>query len=127
MYININSCKLHASAEMACKAGMPVLKRRLQEKLQTLRQCEDDLSNSASARRVQQDIFMRQKGTILSQVSAEFDRLSAALEAKRKDVTAAVEKEMDEFYHKSMGEYKDASDLQERVDTVRDALGDILL
>ena len=70
---------------------------------------------------------MRQKETILSQVSAEFDRLSAALEAKRKDVTAAVEKEMDEFYHKSMGEYKDASDLQERVDTVRDALGDILL
>lgn len=98
---------------------MPVLKRRLQEKLQTLKQCEDDLSTSASARRVQQDIFTRQKRTILSQVSAEFDRLSAALETKRKDVTAAVENEMDDFYHKSMGDCKDAEYLQERVDTVR--------
>lgn len=104
---------------MACKAGMPVLKKRLQEKIQTLRQCEDDLSSLASARRLQQDTFMRQKETILSQVRAEFDRLSVALEKKRNDVTTAVANEMDYIYQKSMGDCRNTEGLQDKVDAVR--------
>ena len=116
---------------MASKAGMPVLKRRLQEKLQTLRQCEDDFSTSASARRGQRDLFMRQKTTILSQVCAEFDRLSAAIDKKRKEVAAAVESEMEDLYQKSMRDSRDTEDLQGKVNKVRQrnvhTIEDILL
>lgn len=99
---------------------MPVLKRRLQEKLQTLQQCKDDLSTSASARRGQRDLFMRQKTTILSQVCTEFDQLSAAVDKKKKEVAAAVENEMEDLHQRSMRDWRDTEDLQGKVDKVRE-------
>ena len=103
---------------MASKAGMPVLKRRLQEKLQTLRQCEGDLSLSVSTRRGQHDAFMRQKKEVLRQVHAEFDRLSAAIEKKRQEVTAAVESEMEDHYQRSVRDWRGTEDLQGKLELV---------
>ena len=103
---------------MASKAGLPVLKRRLQEKLETLQQCEGDLSISASARRGQRDIFMHQKGKMLSQVRGEFDQLSAEIERRREEVIAEVEKEMEDLYQRSVRDWRDTEDLQRKVDLV---------
>ena len=99
--------------------SIPVLKKRLKEKSDALKQCEEDVNNLVKERRKGSDSFLVSQGEIITEVVQRFDQLASVLTRKRDQLLLHLKDEMKELHASSSArDCEEVEQLQEKLKKV---------
>ena len=99
--------------------SIPVLKKRLKEKSDALKQCEEDVNNLVKERRKGSDSFLVSQGEIITEVVQKFDQLASVLTRKRDQLLLHLKEEMKELHASSSAkDCEEVEQLQEKLKKV---------
>ena len=96
--------------------GIHVLKKRLKEKSDALKQCEEDVDKIVKERRHDSKSFLASQGEIITEVVQQFDQLAGVLTRKRDEILLHLKEKMKEIHASSST--SECEDLHERLKKV---------